>query len=162
MLARLFSTACPDWEERLLSGRSLVPDLPLFKGEADRALRTFKRLRIPDMIGTPRMSEACGPWYFPIVAALFGSYDPETNIRHVKEVFQLIPKGNGKSSSGGAAMLTALIVNKRPSAEFLFVAPTIEIAGIAYKQAKGTIKLDPHLADLFHVQDNIRKITHRQ
>src|SRR5262252_575292 len=161
MLARSFSCACPDWEERLLSGRSLVPDLPLFRDEADKALRTFKRLRIPDVIGTPRMEEACGPWYFKLVEALFGSYDPRTNVRHIKEVFQLIPKGNGKSSAGGAAMLTALIVNKRPSAEFLLVAPTMEIAGIAYKQAKGTIKLDPQLVDLFHVQDNFKKITHR-
>src|SRR4030095_13025490 len=59
-------------------------------------------------------------------------------------------------------MLTALIVNRRPEAEFMFVAPTMEIAGIAYKQAKGTIKLDSELTKIFHVQDNFRRITHRQ
>ena len=75
--------------------------------------------------------------------ALFGSYDPTTNQRHISEVFQLIPKGNSKSSNGGAVMLTAIIVNRRPEAEFLFIAPTMEIAAIAYKQAKGTIRLDP-------------------
>ena len=108
------------------------------------------------------MGDACGPWFFPIVEALFGSYDPETNVRHISEVFQLIPKGNSKSSNGGAVMLTAIIVNRRPEAEFLFVAPTMEIASIAYKQAKGTIRLDKVLSDLFHVQDHIRKITHRK
>jgi phage terminase large subunit-like protein len=41
--------------------------------------------------------------------------------------------------------LTALIVNRRPEAEFLLIAPTIEIANIAFKQAKGTIRLDPAL-----------------
>jgi phage terminase large subunit-like protein len=59
-------------------------------------------------------------------------------------------------------MVTAIIVNRRPEAEFLFIAPTMEIAAIAYKQAKGTIRLDPELTKLFQVQDHIRKITHRR
>jgi phage terminase large subunit-like protein len=154
--------SCPDWEERLLAGQSLVPELPLFETEAARALRVFKRLKLPDVIGTPTMAEACGPWFFPIVEALFGAYDPDNNVRMIQEVFQLIPKGNSKSSNGGALMLTALIVNKRPEAEFLLVAPTIEIAGIAFKQAKGTIRMDPDLDKLFLIQDHVRKITHRR
>jgi phage terminase large subunit-like protein len=159
---RSWDTAVPDWDERLLAGRSLVPELPLFKAEAAKALRVFKRLRLPDVIGTPTMGEVCGPWFFPIVEALFGSYDPATNTRHISEVFQLIPKGNSKSSNGGAVMVTALIVNRRPEAEFLFIAPTIEVATIAYRQAKGTIKLDPELTKIFQVQDNLKRITHRK
>jgi phage terminase large subunit-like protein len=157
-----WDTSCADWENRLLTGRTLIPDLPLFEAEAAKALRVFKRLRLPDVIGTPTLGEVCGEWFYPIVAALFGSYDPTTHIRHISEVFQLIPKGNSKSTNGGAVMMTAIIVNKRPSAEFLFVAPTMEIAGIAFKQAKGTIRLDPELTKLFHVQDHIRRITHRR
>jgi len=157
-----WDTSCPDWEERLLDGRSLVPDLPLYEAEAARALRMFKRLRLPDVIGTPTMEDACGPWFFPIVSALFGSYDPATNIRHISEVFQLIPKGNSKSSNGGAVMLVAMIINRRPEAEFLFIAPTMEIAAIAYKQARGTIRLDPTLTAMFHLQDHLRRITHRK
>src|SRR4029077_8241773 len=118
--------------------------------------------RLPDVIGTPTLGDACGEWFYPIVETLFGSYDPNTNIRHISEVFQLIPKGNSKSSNGGAVMLTALIVNRRPEAEFLFIAPTMGIAAIAYKQAKGTIRLDSELTKIFHVQDHIRKITHRK
>jgi phage terminase large subunit-like protein len=116
---------------------------------------------VPDVIGTPTLEDACGEWFYPIVAALFGAYDPATNVRHISEIFQLIPKGNGKSSLGGAVMLTAILVNRRPEAEFLFVAPTMEVANIAYKQAKGTIRLDETLSKIFHVQDHIRKITHR-
>src|SRR5215813_3478846 len=86
-----WDTSCPDWEDRLLEGRSLVPDLPLFEAEAAKALRAFKRLRLPDVMGTPTMGEACGPWFFPIVEALFGSYDPTTNKRYISELFQLIP-----------------------------------------------------------------------
>jgi phage terminase large subunit-like protein len=162
MLTQSWDTSCRDWEERILSGRSLVPELPLFKAEAAKALRCFKRLRLPDVIGTPKLGEVCGPWFYPIVAALFGSYDPATNIRHISELFLLIPKGNSKSSNGGAVMLTAMIVNRRPEAEFMFIAPTMEIAAIAYKQAKGTIRLDAELSKIFHVQDHIRKITHRK
>jgi phage terminase large subunit-like protein len=155
-------TACPDWEERLLAGRPLVPDLPLFKAEADRALRVFKRLKLPDVVGTPKMADACGEWFFPIVAALFGSYDPRLNVRMIQEFFWLIPKGNSKSSNGGAVMVVALIVNRRPKAEFLLVAPTKEIAKIAFDQADGTIRLDRELTKLFHIQRHIKCITHRK
>jgi phage terminase large subunit-like protein len=161
MLTRSWDTAVPDWETRILEGRSLVPDLPLFKAEAAKALRCFKRLRLPDVIGTPTLGDVCGEWFLPIVEALFGSYDRSTNTRHVSECFLLIPKGNSKSTNGGAVMVTALIVNRRPEAEFMFIAPTMEIAAIAYKQAKGMIKLDSELCKIFQVQDHIRKITHR-
>lgn len=157
-----WSTAVPDWEERLLSGQSLVPDLPLFQAEADRALRIFKRLRMPDVYGQPTMGEACGPWFFPIVSALFGSYDVTTNRRMIQEFFEVIPKKNSKSSNGGAVMVVALIVNRRPEAEFLLVAPTKEIADIAFKQASATIRIDEELEKLFHTQRHIRLITHRR
>ncbi len=156
-----WSTACPDWERRILAGEPLVPDLPLFDTEAERGLRYFKQLKIPDLFGTPTLAEACGEWFFPIVAALFGSYNPQLNVRMIQEYFLLIPKKNAKSSNGGAVMVVALLMNKRPSAEFLLIAPTKEIADIAFKQASGTILLDPVLAKKFHIQRHIRLITYR-
>jgi phage terminase large subunit-like protein len=91
-----WSTALPDWEAKILTGQSLVPKLPLFESEAARALRVFKRLRLPDVIGTPTMEEACGPWFFPIVEALFGIYNPEHERPDDPGVFELIPKGNSE------------------------------------------------------------------
>src|SRR5256885_1101155 len=93
-----WNPALPDWERRIRAGESLVPELPLFQDEAARALRIFKRLRIPDVIGTPTMADACGPWFLPIVAAVFGCYDPEAHVRMLQEFFLLIPKGNSKTS----------------------------------------------------------------
>lgn len=154
--------ACRDWEDRLLTGRSLVPDLPLFEDEAARAVRIFNRLMIPDVIGTPAMAQAAGDWVRDIVRALFGSYDAKAQRRMIQEVFLLVPKKNSKSSSAAAIMVTALIVNQRPSAEFLLIAPTKEIADISFRQASGTILLDPELAKLFHIQRHIRLITHRR
>jgi len=157
-----WSTACPDWEQRILGRQSLVPDLPLFEEERDRALRIFDRLMLPDVIGTPAMKEAAGDWFRDIVAALFGSYDAEANRRMVQELFLLVPKKNGKSSYAAAIMVVAMIVNRRPSAEFLLIAPTKEIAGIAYRQAKGIIKADEELLKLFHTRDHIKTIEHRR
>jgi phage terminase large subunit-like protein len=157
----MLDTACLDWQARMAAGAPLVPDLPLNEAEAGRALRIFNRLRLPDVIGQPTLAEATGPWFSRIVEALFGSYDPETNRRAIQEVFLLVPKKNGKSTNAAAVMVTAAIINRRPNAELLLIAPTKEIADISFRQAAGMIKADPELAKLFHPQRHIRTITHR-
>jgi phage terminase large subunit-like protein len=110
-------TACPDWQDRILQGRSLVPDLPLFADEAARALRVFKRLRLADVAGTPTLGEAGAPWFFAIVAALFGSYDRAAAMRTIQEIFLLVPKKNAKTSYSAALIVTGAILNRRPLAE---------------------------------------------
>ncbi|HEY0833728.1 MAG TPA: terminase large subunit [Azospirillum sp.] len=157
----VWDTSCPDWERRILSGRSLVPDLPLNAEQAAKALRIFNRLRLPDVIGMPALAEATGDWFRDIVRALFGSYDPATNRRAIQEVFLLVPKKNGKSTNAAAVMVTAAIMNRRPEAELLLVAPTKEIADISFRQAAGMIRADEDLKKLFHPQRHIRTITHR-
>jgi phage terminase large subunit-like protein len=158
----VWNTAVPDWQQRILTGQSLVPRLPLFPEQASKALRNFKRLRLPDVIGQPRLGDIGGPWIFEIVEALFGSYDVAIEQRMIQELFLLVPKKNGKSSYAAALMVTAIIVNRRPNAEFTFLAPTIEVAGISFRQARGIIKADAEVAKKFHIQDNIRRITHYQ
>jgi phage terminase large subunit-like protein len=155
-----WSTACPDWEARILGGRPLVPELPLFQEEADRAVRIFNRLRIPDVPGKPRFADAIGDWFRQIVAALFGAYDASTNRRMISELFLLVPKKNSKSTGAAGIMVTAAIMNRRPAAELLLVAPTKEIADISFGQASGMIRADEHLNKLFHLQQHIRTITH--
>jgi phage terminase large subunit-like protein len=156
-----WDTACPDWADRIIKGQSLIPKLPLFEEEAARALRVFKRLRVPDIVGTPTYGEVCGEWVFDLVRAIFGCYDPVARRRMIREFFLLIPKKNGKSSIAAAIMVTAAIVNRRPAAELLLIAPTKKIADIAYTQAAGIIKLDPELLKLFHLQGHQKTITNR-
>ena len=81
--------ACPDWEQRLREGRSLVPDLPLFKDKADRAVRIFDKLCVPDIEGQPSFAIAAAEWFRDIVRVIFGSLDDE-GVRHVPEVFRLV------------------------------------------------------------------------
>ena len=158
-LVKMWDTSCVDWKDRILQG--LVPirdDLPLFRGEADRALRMFKRLKIPDVTGTPLMGDVCGDWLFRIVEVIFGCYDPKLQRRMIKEFFLLIPKKNSKSSSAASIMIVAALMNKRPNSEFLLIAPTKEIAFGSFKQACDTIKIDPVLAAKFKPVDHKKRI----
>ncbi|EQX70884.1 hypothetical protein G933_01799 [Escherichia coli UMEA 3180-1] len=128
----VWSTACPDWAERLKKGLSIIPD-PIYPDEAAHALAIFKQLRIVDAPGSPTFGESCAPWVFDLVAALFGSYDAQTGVRHIKEVFILIPKKNSKSTLAAGIMMTALLLNWRQAAGYTILAPTVEVAANAFK-----------------------------
>lgn len=156
-----WSFACPDWVERLKAGKSLVPDLPLDRDEAERAVAIFNKLRLPDVPGQPTMAEAAGEWFRDIVRAAWGSIDKDTGARRVAEIFVEVPKKNSKTTGGAAIMVTALLMNERPNAEMLFVGPTQPIADLAYSQATGMIEADEYLSKRFKVQDHVKTITDR-
>ena len=156
--------ACRDWEARIRTGRSLVPDLPLIETQARRAVEIFNKLHLPDVKGKPPLAEAAGDWFRDIVGALFGSLKPDTGERMVRELFALVPKKNSKTTGAAGIMLTALLVNERPRAEFLLIGPTKSVAELAFRQAVGMIESDPegYLGDRMHVQDHLKTITDRR
>nr|WP_314437597.1 terminase large subunit [uncultured Brevundimonas sp.] len=139
-------------------------DLPLDLVEADRAVGIFNKLRLPDVPGQPSMADAAGDWFRDIVRAAFGSIEPETGRRRVAEVFTLVPKKNSKTTNGAGMAVTALLMNKRPRAELLLVAPTQEIADLAFQQASGMIEADPdgYLQKRYHVKEHLKEIVDRR
>lgn len=167
--------SCPDWWQRMQDGRPLVPDLPLFQDEADKAVRAFDLLRLADVPGLPRLGpqlpgdaeqgiegDACGEWFRAIVRALFGSYDRAARRRMIREIFGLVPKKQSKTSYSALVMLTALLLNERPRAPFMLTAPVQDTADMAFQQAWGAIEADDVLGKKLHVKPHLKTIVHRE
>jgi phage terminase large subunit-like protein len=148
----MWDLSCEDWEDRLREGRSLIPDLPLFKSEADFGLKFFDQLQLPDVPDTPLLGApdfAAGDWFRDIVRATFGSWDPVNRVNYIRDIFTLAPKGSSKTSYSAALMLSVMLMNKRPNAEALFIGPMQSISDRAFDQAAGMIELSKDLQRRF-------------
>ena len=157
-----WSFACPDWEDRLRTGRSLLPELPLDPVQVKRAVAIYNRLRVPNVPGTPALGEVGGDWSRDIVRAIFGSL--VDGYRMVPELFAMVPKKNTKTTTGAACSVTALLLNERPHADFILTAPTQLIADTGFEMAAGMIDTDPegYLQKRFHVAYHRKEITCRR
>ena len=156
-----WSTACPDWEQRIVEGRSLIPFAPLFPEEARQALEVFNSLKLISVLGEPTFAEAGLPWLKDLVQALFGSYDSVSGQRLIQHYMLLVAKKNGKSESAAGIMMTALIRNFRKSGQFSILSPTKQIADNSFLPALDMVRHDNNLAKFLHVKENQRIILHR-
>jgi phage terminase large subunit-like protein len=168
-----WSTACPDWEARIREGRSLMPCGPLFPAEAEAGMAVFSTLRAVgvanpdgdcDELGRPlppTYAQVARPWIMDLAAAIHGAYNAETGERLIREVLVKVPKKNWKSGLAAGLMLSLSIRNWRESNEGAIIAPTKETADNVFKPMRDAIRADPELDALFHVQPNMRTITHR-
>src|SRR4051812_27335845 len=108
----MWDLSCVDWEDRIREGRSLIPDLPLIEPEADMGLQFYDELQLPDVPGTPKLRTASGQWFRDIVRAGFGSWDAAAQIRYIREIFAMAPKGSSKTSYSAALMLCVMLMNR--------------------------------------------------
>ncbi|RLL17999.1 terminase large subunit [Acinetobacter chengduensis] len=155
-----WTTACPDWEERIVAKKSLMPCAPLFPEVADVAERIFKELILVDVMGSPKMSDVTLPWVIEFVRAIFGAYNPESKRRLIREFFLLISKKNTKSTIAAGIMLIALILNERLSAELIILAPTKEVADNSFNPIRDFIRADEELSELINISEHTKTVTH--
>lgn len=155
-----WSTACTDWERRIVQRESLIACPPLFPSVAADAWEMCSNFILTDVAGQPLLGEASLPWLRDFVMAVFGAEDPDTGRRLINEFMLMVSKKNAKSTIAAAIMLTALLMNWRQSAELLILSPTKEIADNSYKPIRDFIKADEELGAMLKVQDYFRTITH--
>lgn len=155
-----WTTACPDWADRLKRKQSILPCGPLFPAEAEESMKVFRNLRLTSVAGKPTMGEASRPWVQDFATTFFGSYNPDSGERLIQNYMLLISKKNTKSSIAAGIMLTVLLRNWRHDSEFLILAPTKEVADNSFQPARNMVKADERLKTLLHVQDQYRTITH--
>ena len=156
----------PDWEARIRAGLPLIPDgaRGINPAEYQRTVKLFNMLHIPDVPGMPSFEEAAGEWFRDTVGSFLGSTCLTTGARLIRELFLLVPKKNSKTTGGAGMMVTALMLNRRPRAEFLFIGPTQAVSDLAFDQAAGMIENDPHgvLQKRMHIQQHLKTITDRK
>jgi len=152
----VWDLSCPDWEDRIRRGKSLLPDLPLNETEVGLALKTFSDLRLPDVPGLPKLGDSAGPWFKDIVRAAFGSWDGQR--RMIRDILAMAPKGQSKTTYSAGLLVTAMCMNARPRAEMLFVGPTQAISDNAYDKAVGMIESSPRIKRWFRTRDHIKTI----
>lgn len=157
----MWDLSCPDWEARIRDGRSLIPELKLNTVEADMGLAFFDELCLPDVPGLPKMRDACGPWFRDIVRAAFGSWFPDRQERMIRDILAMLPKGQSKTTYSAGLSIVAMLMNRRPRAEALFVAPTQAIADNAYDKAAGMIEASADLKRRFQTIDHHKTIRDR-
>ncbi|MEH6522580.1 terminase TerL endonuclease subunit [Sulfitobacter sp.] len=154
--------SCLDWWEKLQAGETPMADVPIDQDRAAEALAFFNQLRLPDVVGSPALQDACGEWFKDILVAFLASSDPITSKRIVWELLCMVPKKSSKTTYSAGLGLTALYLEETPNAQMLIVAPSQNISTRCFDQAQAMIRQDPDLNAIFQIIDHKKRIVRRK
>jgi phage terminase large subunit-like protein len=162
----MWDLSCPDWEQRMRAGRSIIPSLPLHEAQARDGLAFYDEFRLPDAVADPdglpaRLGDATGEWWRDLVRVAFGSFDPVSNIRSIRDIFCMAPKGSSKTTYAAGLILAVMLMNRRRNCQAIFVGPTQSISDRAYEQAIGMITQDKAAERRFRMVDHEKTIIDR-
>lgn len=97
------------------------------------------------------------PWQQAIVGCAFG-WKRSDGTRRYREVFQYVPRKNGKSTLLGALINLVAICDGEPGAQIYSAAADREQATLVYRQAKGMLMNNPDLAEGTRVYSTFKSI----
>jgi phage terminase large subunit-like protein len=148
------SAAPPDVPRRWRDLFALIPGYDPVKtagectfdaGLADRCVAFFEKHLTHiegKWAGKPLSLE---PWQQAIVGCAFGWFRPD-GTRRYREVFQYVPRKNGKSTMLGGLVNLVAFCDDEPGAQIYSAAADREQATLVYRQAKGMILNNPALS----------------
>lgn len=147
------ATAYPEW----IYDGSDIPD-PF--GHGERAVTFLKRLRHPNAFNPQAANTNSHPKAFQlapfqerIVRKIYGPRDSNGH-RIVQNVFQLMPRGNRKTSLAAALALLHTIGPERvPAGQVIFAAADREQAGIGFREAANIVREDKRLVAATRIND---------
>jgi phage terminase large subunit-like protein len=156
---------CRDWADRLRNHTMPIDlagvDQFLNAKRVKVADKAFGMIRLPDVAGQPRMSEAAADWQREIVRLAAGGLQSD-GTQLINSIGVLVPKKNSKTTFASAMALTMAMMSPRPNAEFLLIGSEQSIAQLSFQQLAGMIACDEELREHWHVRDHLKKIVSRK
>lgn len=107
-----------------------------------------------ELAGKPLMLE---PWQQAIVGCAFGWFRPDGRRRY-REVFQYIPRKNGKTCLLGGLINLVAFCDDEPGAQIYSAAADREQAALVYRQAKQMCVLHPELSSQVKIYASFKSI----
>lgn len=107
-----------------------------------------------ELAGKPLTLE---PWQQALVGCAFGWKRPNGSRRY-REVFQYVPRKNGKSTMLGGLINLVAFCDDEPGAQIYSAAAEREQAALVYRQAKGMILNKPELAEKVKIYATFKSI----
>ena len=154
--------AVPGWERKLKAGKSILPDpkrLPFWSQAAgDAGWSLFSDFRLTDVAGAPKVGPISPPWLQGLVKYWLGAQDPATGARSVQEMLLLTSKKSTKTSSMALLTLAQFVSTRKPNSQAIIIAPTLNVADMAFRLIQGAIESTPGLKECYKILEANKEV----